>query len=261
MTTSKRTRAATAPASSRARAAGAPAKPLTRLAEIAVHELNRVGTKRAEALASLDIVNVLDLLTHYPRRYIDRTRRADVADMRIGEESLVMATVTSARARRTRQGRSLVELDVDDGTGALRVTFFNQAWRTRQLPAGTEALFFGKLDTYRGRRQMTNPVVDLVGNRTGRIVPVYPTSERSGIAGWEFGEWVGEALRRAGTLFDPVPATTLVELDLDDRTSAFVAIHAPESFEAQRRARRRLAFDELLRLQLEVGMRRQALAR
>ena len=220
-----------------------------------------MGAKRAEALVSLDILTVLDLLTHYPRRYIDRTRRADVADMQIGEESLVMATVTSARARRTRQGRSLVELDVDDGTGALRVTFFNQAWRTRQLPAGTEALFFGKLDTYRGRRQLTNPVVDLVGNRTGRIVPVYPTSERSGIAGWEFGEWVGEALRRAGTLFDPVPVAVLAELDLDDRTSAFGAIHAPESFEAQRRARRRLAFDELLRLQLEVGMRRQALAR
>jgi ATP-dependent DNA helicase RecG len=263
MTTSSPKRAALAPSRSgpRAGATEAGATALTRLAEIPVHEVNRVGEKRAEALAALGIDTVLDLVTHYPRRYIDRTRRADVVDMQVGQESLVMATVTSARSRRTRQGRTIVELDVDDGTGSLRVTFFNQPWRTRQLPSGTEALFFGKLDTYRGRRQLTNPVVDLVGNRTGRIVPVYPTSERSGIAGWEFGEWVAEALRRAGELLDPVPAAVREELDLDGRTEAFAAIHAPETFDAQRRARRRLAFDELLRLQLEVGMRRQALAR
>ncbi len=234
---------------------------LTRLAAIPVREVRKVGDKRAEALAAIDITTVLDLVTHYPRRYIDRTRQADVAGMRMGEESLVMARVDSVRSRRTRNGRALVELEVDDGTGALRVTFFNQAWRARQLPVGTEALFFGKLDSYRGKRQFTNPVVDLVGNRTGRIVPIYPTSEKTGIAGWEFGEWVEEALHRAGPLYDPLPAAWRDELDLMDRTSAFGAIHAPQSFAHQERARRRLAFDELLRLQLEVVMRRHALER
>ncbi|HLN42070.1 MAG TPA: DEAD/DEAH box helicase, partial [Acidimicrobiales bacterium] len=234
---------------------------LTRLAGIPVREVRKVGDKRAEALATIDIVTVLDLITHYPRRYIDRTRQADVAGMRMGEESLVLARVDSVRSRRTRNGRALVELEVDDGTGALRVTFFNQAWRARQLPVGTEALFFGKLDSYRGKRQFTNPVVDLVGNRTGRIVPIYPTSEKTGIAGWEFGEWVEEALHRAGALYDPLPARWRDELELMDRTSAFGAIHAPESFAQQERARRRLAFDELLRLQLEVVMRRHVLER
>ncbi len=234
---------------------------LARLAGVAVREVKRVGDKRADALEALGITSVLDLITHYPRRYIDRTRQADVAGMRVGEESLVLARVTAVRTRRTRQGRALVELDVDDGTGTLRVTFFNQAWRGKQLPVGTEALFFGKLDTYRGRRQLTNPVVDLVGNRTGRIVPIYPTSEKSGIAGWEFGEWVAEALRRAGTLHDPLSASWRRELDVVDRTTAFRAIHAPESFAQKELARRRLAFDELLRLQLEVVMRRHALER
>jgi ATP-dependent DNA helicase RecG len=234
---------------------------LASLAEIPVQRVNKIGDKRAEALAAVDIFNVLDLITHYPRRYIDRTRQADVAGMRMGEESLVMARVDAVRTRRTRQGRALVELDVDDGTGALRVTFFNQAWRARQLPVGTEALFFGKLDSYRGKRQFTNPVVDLVGNRTGRIVPIYPTSEKSGIAGWEFGEWVEEALRRAGTLFDPLSTSWRAELELMGRTEAFGAIHAPHSFPEQERARRRLAFDELLRLQLEVVMRRHVLER
>jgi ATP-dependent DNA helicase RecG len=231
------------------------------LAGIPVSDIRRVGQKRAGPLGDLGITTVLDLLTHYPRRYIDRTRRADVATMRVGEESLVLATVESVRSRRTRGGRALVELDVDDGTGRLRVVFFNQAWRSKQLPAGTEALFFGKLDAYRGRRQLVNPVVDLVGNRTGRIVPVYPTSERSGIAGWEFGEWVAEALRRAGRFEDPLPELWRTRLGLLDRTSAFSQIHAPTSFEELGRARRRLAFDELLRLQLEVVMRRAAAAK
>ncbi len=231
---------------------------LQRLADIPVREIKRVGDKRAESLASLGIESVLDLITHYPRRYIDRSRQADVAGMTVGEESLVLARVQSVRSRRTRQGRALVELDVDDGTGTLRVTFFNQAWRAKQLPAGTEALFFGKLDTYRGKRQFTNPVVDLVGNRTGRIVPIYPTSEKTGIAGWEYGEWIGEALRRAGPLADPLPDPWRRELDLMDRTTAFRAIHAPSSFDERDRARDRLALDELLRLQLEVVMRRQA---
>jgi ATP-dependent DNA helicase RecG len=231
---------------------------LQRLAEVPVHNVKRIGEKRAESLGALGITSVLDLITHYPRRYIDRSRQADVVGMTLGEESLVLARVAAVRSRRTRQGRALVELDIDDGTGSLRVTFFNQAWRAKQLPVGTEALFFGKLDTYRGKRQFTNPVVDLVGNRTGRIVPIYPTSEKTGIAGWEYGEWIGEALRRAGELEDPLPPEWRRELDLMDRTTAFRAIHAPESFEERDRARHRLALDELLRLQLEVVLRRQA---
>ena len=99
--------------------------------------------------------------------------------------------------------------------------------------------------------------MDLVGNRTGRIVPIYPTSEASGIAGWEFGEWVGEALWRARPLHDPLPSSVLSALDLMGRSEAFAGIHHPSTFAEQKAARRRLAFDELLRLQLEVVMRRQ----
>ena len=229
---------------------------LRRLDGVPVADIRRVGQKRAEALASLGIETVLDLLTHYPRRYIDRTRQAALGELRPGEEAVVLATVRAARARRTRHGRSLVEIDVDDGTGGLRVTFFNQAWRTKQLPVGTEALFFGKLELFRGQGRMTNPLVDLVGNRTGRIVPIYPTSERAGIAGWEFGAWVEEALERAGDFADPLAPEIRSGLGLMDRTTAFRAIHAPATFEQRDRARRRIAFDELLRLQLQVVRRR-----
>ena len=234
---------------------------LRQLAELPVSEVRRVGDKRADALKALDVTTVLDLITHYPRRYIDRTRQADVAGMQVGEESLVLARVTRVSSRYTRNRRALVELEVDDGTGRLYVTFFNQIWRAKQLPVGTEAVFFGKLELYRGARRLTNPVVDLVGNRTGRIVPIYPTSEKAGVAGWEIGDWVGEALRRAGPFADPLPERWRHELDLIDRTTAFQGIHTPETMADVPPSRQRLAFDELLRLQLEVVLRRHAAER
>ena len=234
---------------------------LRRLADIPVGELRKVGPRRAEALDDLGISSVFDLLTHYPRRYVDRTRQAAVADLEVGQEAVILARVGKVRSRRTRQGRALVEMDVDDGTGRVQVAFFNQGWRAKQLPAGTEALFFGKLDTYRGNLRLTNPVVDLVGNRTGRIVPVYPVSERAGVTGYELGEWVEEALKRAGVFADPLSESWRRELGLVDRTVAFHGIHLPGTMDHTVAARRRLAFDELLRIQLEVVMRRHAAAR
>jgi ATP-dependent DNA helicase RecG len=234
------------------------------LAQQPVGVLHGVGPRRQEALGELGIESVLDLLTHYPRRYIDRTRERAVAEIAAGEEALVLATVRSVRSRRTRQGRALVELDVGDDTGVVRVVFFNQGWRAKQLPVGSEALFFGSTVAYRGRAQLTNPVVDLVGSagtRTGRIVPVYPSSEKAGITSWDIAGWVSEALERAGHFADPLPATWRERLALASRGEAFEGIHRPTSFDERDLARRRLAFDELLRLQLELVMRRHALER
>ena len=130
---------------------------LAQLAAIPVSELKGVGAVKAEALAKMEINTVLDLLTHYPRRYVDRTRQADIADLRVGDEAVVLATVKKVQSRRTRQRRAIVEVDVFDGTSYLHCVFFNQPWRSKQLNVGTQAIFFGKLERYRGRRQMTNP--------------------------------------------------------------------------------------------------------
>jgi ATP-dependent DNA helicase RecG len=238
------------------------ARPLSQLGRLPASVLKGVGEKKAEALAELGVETVLDLLTHYPRRYVDRTNQVAIRDLRVGEEALVLGVVKRATARRTRQGRALVEVDVFDGSSYLHCTFFNQSWRARQLPAGTEAAFFGKVELYRGHRQMTNPVVDLVGgDRTGKIVPLYPQSEKAGLMTWELAGWVAEALERAGSLVDPLPVDWRDRLDLVDRTWALNQIHGPESMGAAQAARKRLAFDELWRLQLILVMRKRAVER
>jgi ATP-dependent DNA helicase RecG len=234
---------------------------LSQLAELPASVLEGVGPKKVEALATMEIETVLDLLTHYPRRYLDRTQQAAIKDLKVGDEAMVLAVVKRVQSRRTRQRRALVEVDVFDGTSYLRCTFFNQPWRAKQLKEGADAVFFGKLEAYRGRRQMTNPVVDLIGNRTGRIVPIYPQSDKAGLTTWELGDWVEESLRRAGEFADPLPREWRDRLDVVDRTWAFNHVHAPESMGAAQTARKRLVLDELLRLQLTLVMRKRALER
>ncbi len=230
------------------------------LQEKSVTELRAVKARKAAGLESMGIESVLDLLMHYPRRWIDRRHQSHIADLVEDEEAMVSATVRRVSARRTRGGKTMVQLRVDDGTASLTVVFFNQPWRARQLPEGAEVVVFGRTEMYRGGRQMTNPVVDLVGDQTGRIVSVYPQSGKARIGSTEIASYVSEALERTKTLREVLPARFLDELDLVGRTEAFRGIHAPESFADRDLARRRLAFDELLRLQLILVMKKRAAA-
>ena len=143
------------------------------------------------------------------------------------------------------------------------VVFFNQPWRERQLKEGLQIALFGKADTYRGGLQMSNPVVDLIGDRTGRIVPIYPQSEKAQINTWEMAGWVEETLRRCAErgIADPVPDAVLAEHKMIPRRDALAGIHLPEDMRQKELARRRLAFDELLRVQLVLVLRKRALER
>ena len=246
----------------------APARRLRELGDVSVSQLRHVGEKRLAALGSLGIDNVFDLLTVYPRRYLDRTKRVDLSDLNVGDEAAVYGEVEKVSSRRTRQGRVMVEVTVSDDGDSFKVVFFNQAWRERQLTLGVQALFFGKVSDYKGKRQMTNPVVDVIvgasgeerdASKVGRVVAIYPASGKAGLTSWEMGGFIEESLRRAGPLFDPLPSNELAALELVDRTRAYWGIHLPSDVDEPQRARRRLAFDEFLRLQVLLALRRQRL--
>ncbi|MGD0982427.1 MAG: ATP-dependent DNA helicase RecG [Acidimicrobiales bacterium] len=230
------------------------------LGDKGVSELRSVKARKAAGLASMGIESVLDLLMHYPRRYIDRRHQSDIGALAEDEEAMVTATVQRVSARRTSRGKTMVQVAVEDSTARLMLVFFNQPWRARQLAVGSEVVVFGRTEIYRGARQMTNPVVDLVGDQTGRLVPVYPQSGKAKIGSTEIAGYVAEALERTGRFAEVLPAQVLDELGLLGRTEAFRGIHAPESFEERDVARRRLAFDELLRLQLILVMQKRAAA-
>ena len=210
-----------------------------------------IGEKRLADLHALEVDSVLDLLMYYPRRWVDRTHECRVCDLVAGASALVVVDVLSVDKRVTRNGRSMVTVRVGDDTGKFTLTFFNQPWRSRQLYAGLTISVWGKPDTYRGALQMTNPIVDLIGDRTGRIVPIYPQSGDNGVKTWEMAKWVEIALRKCAPrgVVDPVPETVRRKYHLVPRFEAMKSIHLPSSMDEVESARRRLAFDELLRVQ------------
>src|SRR5204863_5659950 len=186
------------PISSASNSASEDALTLRDLADRRVSELKSVGPKLAAGLADMGITTVLDLLDPYPRRYLDRTQRAEIAELSIGDEATVDAEVRSIRSRRTRDGkRTIVNAVVYDGTGLLELVFFNQAWRERQLRVGTQVSLFGKVEQYRGKRQLTNPVVDVLSTPdsergdgdgpevTGAVVAVYAQSGKAEVHTWQ----------------------------------------------------------------------------
>lgn len=231
------------------------------LAEIDVGRLKGVGEVRRKALAAVGIDTVLDLLTYYPRRWIDRSKEARVADLQPGEDALVLVTVRRVVKRVTRNRRTMVTATVGDGSGRMSVVFFNQPWRERQLKEGLEVALWGRADVFQGGLQMTNPVVDMIGDRTGFIVPIYPQSEKEHLNTWEIAGWVENALDRCRPrgLADPVPRPVLERFGLQGRSDALFGIHLPESMQQKEMARRRLAFDELLRVQLVLVRRKRQL--
>jgi ATP-dependent DNA helicase RecG len=225
-----------------------------------------VSAKLRDKLALMGIETVLDLLQHYPRRYHDRTKRAEIAELAVGEEATVFAEVQRISSRRIRQRRTIVDAVVSDGTSSLNIVFFNQPWREKLLAEGTEAAFFGKLENFRGKRQLTNPVVDVLaklGENTGVIVPLYPQSGKAELLTWQLRPIVAAALDWAGELSEPLPDDILAELKLEKkyRTWSYRKIHQPETFEDHRQAKRRLTFDEFLRMQVGLVARKRAFER
>ena len=134
-----------------------------------VSELKTVSSRKLPGLRALGIETVLDLLMHYPRRYADRTNESEIAALVEGEEAVVTAEVVRSSTRRMRGGRSTAEIVLRDGSASLTCTFFNQGWRARQFSEGQRVAVFGKVRLYRNQRQMANPVIDLVGDQTGRL--------------------------------------------------------------------------------------------
>ena len=252
---------------------------LRQLEALPVSVLRGVGAAAERDLAELGIASVLDLVTHYPRqgRYIDATRLVPIAGLSEGDKASVLGEVTrvsrpaQSYGRGRRRSPSRVEVEVRDHSGTLKVVFFNQAWRAKQLAVGTLAMFYGTVGSYRDALQLTGPTAEVLAvaggpddsdeetDRTGRIFPVYPLTEKANLTSARLARYVAEALDRAGEFADPVPDRWRRRYRLVDRTIAFNGIHRPTTMGEIEPARRRLAFDELFRLQLALVLRKQRL--
>jgi ATP-dependent DNA helicase RecG len=225
-----------------------------------VTTLPGVGPKVAERLAALGIETVGDLVEHVPRDFLDWSKATGFAALRLGQEATVECTVERARVRPTRRRNlKLVEASVVDREGGrTTAVWFNQAWLADRLVAGTRLLVHGDLQsggTFKVQRHEL--AGDGAGLHTVGLVPLYPSSEA--ISTVKLRDLTERALPLARWFTDALPARLREAEDLPLRADALTTYHRPESLEDVRRARERLALEELLVLQLGLLTRRRRL--
>jgi ATP-dependent DNA helicase RecG len=233
-----------------------------------------VGEKTARALAAhLDLETVGDLLYHFPRRYDERGEHTDIRGLEVGEQATVLAQVrrTGVRPMRARRGQLLEVTVGDDAGGVLTLTFFNQAWRERDLRPGRWGLFAGKVTEFRGKRQLNGPDYVLLGDDrsgeaaseeieefAGALIPVYPSA--AALPTWVIARCVRVALDTLEPPPDPLPASVRAQADLVDLGGALRQIHRPDSREGLAAARKRLKWDEAFAVQVTLAQRRMRAA-
>ncbi|HEY9418039.1 MAG TPA: ATP-dependent DNA helicase RecG, partial [Pseudonocardia sp.] len=230
-----------------------------------------VGQAAAKALAAqLEISTAGELLRHYPRRYVERGKLTDLANLELGEHVTVQAEIRSVSQRPMRQRRgTLVEVVIASGGRTLSCTFFNQRWITGRLEVGRAGLFAGKVSAFRGKLQLNQPDMMIFGadddgedgpgsvdEFAGALLPIYPATTK--LPSWKIARCVRQVLDMVDDPSDPVPVEILTDRGLPALGEALRGIHLPKRDMDWRRARERLVWDEALAVQLALAQRRQA---
>ena len=230
-----------------------------------VQRLNGVDVKTAQRLQKLDIASVRDLLYHFPRRHQDYSRRLDIADLRPEEPCSVEATICEVRELRRgppgKGARRDVEAIAGDETGNVRLIWFGQWYVARQIQPGLRVILSGKPEIHRGQLEFHSPEWERIipgeaSPHTGRLSPVYALTE--GISAHRMRGMTWQTLRDwLGGLEETLPPPVLQRLRLPPLAQAVSQAHYPDATADWETACRRLAFDELLTMQLVMLQRRQ----
>jgi ATP-dependent DNA helicase RecG len=227
---------------------------LTYFAQVPVGNVKGIGKVAVKKLRTQGIESVADLLLTVPRRYLDRSQIFDIGAAPIGEEVTIGGTVASYSKRRISRGRTMIEARVSDGTRSVRVVWFNPWIR---LTVGEEVALSGKLEIFKNSLQMKSPDVDRLSGDgaalTGRILPIY--GGLGGLSAYQSRTSVDNAVGRSLPIVDIVPDEVRTQHDLVSTNTAVHDIHLPDTQDVVTAARRRLIFDEFLRIQMAFRVR------
>jgi len=228
-----------------------------------------IGDRTAKVLTdTFDIKTVGDLMRHYPRRYLVRGELSDISKLVEGDEVTILAEVLSSTNRplRGRKG-SIFEVVVTDGTDKLSLTFFNQAWREKELKAGRQGLFAGKVGVFNGKKQLAHPDYEMIpdGNDVdaaassfaGKYLPVYPASAK--MPSWKISKCVEMAIDSLDEVEDFLPEHIRNSFGYPTLHQGLVQLHRPADLDSAESARERLTFDEAFLLQSLLVLRRNEL--
>ena len=234
------------------------------MATLSTRLTNIVGDRTAQVLEkSFGITTINELLRHYPRRYVVRGELTDISTLVADDEVTILAEIEAVKLRRA-NGKNILEVVVTDGSANLSLTFFNQAWREKDLRAGRVGLFAGKVGVFKGRRQLAHPDYQLipdgddvdaaVAEFAGKYLPVYPATGK--LPSWKIMQCMKLAIDSLDELPDYLPSQITEQFKYPSLKKAFLDIHQPPDLDSAENARQRLTFDEALLLQLLLVQRR-----
>lgn len=224
----------------------------------AVTVLTRVSTKTAALFARLGVRTLNDLLYLLPRRYLDYTQTRAIVDLQPYVEQTIVGRVLKASSGFP-GGRRSTEAVIGDRTGTIKVIWFNQPWVAKKLPTDTDIVVSGMVSSFGRRLQFVSPEweeLESSGIHTGRLVPVHPLTR--GLYAKSMRNWVTEALKLCAPGPDEyLPADVLKHDSFPALPYALRQAHFPDTMAHATAARQRLAFDELLSLQLGLLLTRK----
>ena len=220
--------------------------------DASLETLRGVGPRLLARLERLGLSTVADLLEHAPRRYEAAVPERRIADLLAEEEVAIGGVVRGVKVRRPRRRLAIVSARIDDGSDAISAIWFNQEWLSDKLVPGRDIRLRGQLK--RGEFHVRSFDLDGI-SATADFAPVYPGSEE--LPSPVLRRLTEQVLPRTADMLDPLPATLRAHERLPFRPDALAALHRPRSPDEAEAGRRRLAFDELLVLQIGLARRRR----
>ena len=230
-----------------------------------------IGDRTAKVVATeLGCKTVGDFLHHYPRRYVKRGEFTNIAELREGEEATVLAKVFSVKSRRMANRKQvIVEAIIEDNNREkMSLTFFNQAWREKEMRVGRQGLFAGKVGTFKGMRQLAHPelewlpgdsdVEDAIESFADKYLPIYPATGK--FASWKIAKALEIVLDSLDEVEDFLPEEIRKQFEFPALTEAYKEVHRPTDIKLAEAARARLTFDEAFLLQLTMLKRKREMA-
>ena len=224
-----------------------------------------LGDRTAKSFGRhLGLKTVADLLMHFPRRYSSRGELTPISDIPLGDSVSIVADVVDVRERYMKGKKgSILEVKITDGDGFLNLTFFNQAWRQKDLKPGVRGLFAGKIGSYQGRLQLSHPDYELFPDEISQDdakawadlpIPIYPAA--SAVTTWMIQRAVGVVLDTLAPIEDELPEALRTSEKLLSLNDAIHQIHRPTTTAQWQAARDTLKFHEAFLLQASLLKRR-----
>ncbi len=218
-----------------------------------------INSRVTSKFKKLGVETIYDLLYFVPRRYIDYSQKKFISELQQGEDQTIMAEVWQAKIVQLGK-RKGTEAVVGDGTGKVRIVWFNQPYLAKRFLPGTKVVISGTVSTFSKQNMFVSPEWEFLEDtdliHTGRLVPVYPLTH--GLYPRQVRKWIKEAIDGwVWQINDFLPVEIKRHCHLLDLAEAIVSFHYPKNISTAHEAKKRLAFDELFLLQLSVLSRKQ----